>query len=392
MQLSSRISVLGKSGGGWDLFVRAKTMVEAGEPIINLTVGDHDIATERAILDAMYRSAVSGKTGYGVATGRLAFRERIASLVEARTGVPTDHDNVVILNGGQTALLAAHLATLTPGDQVAVFDPYYPTYPATISAAAGRCVLIPTLTDDNFDPDLDELERIAPDMRSLLINSPNNPTGNVYAREALERIADTAQRHDLWVVSDEVYWTQVWDGEHCSIRALPDMMERCFVVGSMSKSHAMTGSRVGWLIGPKHAMPAIADLVVATTFGVPEFIQEAALFALDQGTDLEQRIAAPFRARRAIALDILDAQQLVRYAVPKGGMYLMLDIRSTGLSGEQFAERLLSDAQVAVMPGESFGNCAAGHVRIALTCDEEAIGIALTRLLSCAADWASGRS
>ena len=151
----------------------------------------------------------------------------------------------------------------------------------------------------------------------------------------------------------------------------------------------MTGSRIGWLIGPEDAMEAITDLVTAMTFGVPEFIQEAALFALEQGAELEERIAAPFRRRRQIALELLDAQDAVNYVPPDGAMYLMIDVRSTGLSGIEFANRFLDHAGVAVMPGESFGQAAAGHVRVALTVAEDAVRTALGRLVACAADWSS---
>jgi len=167
-----------------------------------------------------------------------------------------------------------------------------------------------------------------------------------------------------------VYDTQVWEGAHLSPRALPGMAERTLVIGSMSKSHAMTGSRIGWIVGPERAIARLAALAIHTTYGVPGFIQDAAQFALEQGTGMEQEIAAPFARRRAIALDILNRQNTIRALPPQGAMYMMLDIRATGQSGEEFAQSLLERHMIAVMPGESFGQAPAGHIRVALTVDD----------------------
>ena len=240
---------------------------------------------------------------------------------------------------------------------------------------------VPTRSRASFQPDPAEITVRAEGAKSLLVNSPNNPTGVVYSRKTLEGIAGACIDHDLWLISDEVYDTQVWEGEHISPRSLPGMAERTLVVGSMSKSHAMTGSRCGWIVGPEDVISHLITLATHTTYGVPGFIQDAAVFALGQGTELEEEIAAPFRRRRRIALDVLKGQNLVR-AIPAGGaMYIMLDIRATGLTGDAFADRLLDTHHIAVMPGESFGQAAAGHVRVAMTVDDDAFKTALTRLV-----------
>jgi arginine:pyruvate transaminase len=192
----------------------------------------------------------------------------------------------------------------------------------------------------------------------------------------------------MWLISDEVYDSQVWEGRHLSPRALPGMAERVLVVGSMSKSHAMTGSRVGWIVGPEAAIDALAVLATHTTYGVPGFVQDAAEYALSRGAGFEAEVAAPFRRRRDIAMALVGGQDVVR-AVPAGGaMYVMLDIRATGLSGEVFSDRLLDAARIAVMPGESFGAAAAGHVRVALTIPDDAFAAAFGRILTFAAELA----
>ena len=210
-----------------------------------------------------------------------------------------------------------------------------------------------------------------------MINTPNNPTGVVYSRETMKNIATACIEHDLWLISDEVYDTQVWEGDHISPRALPDMKDRTLVVGSMSKSHAMTGSRVGWVVGPEAMIAHMINLSNATTYGVPGYIQQAALFALNEGAPLEEKVAEPFRRRRLLAREILAGQNIVGMLPSDGAMYLMLDVRQTGLSGDEFANRLLDERNIAVMPGESFGASAAGHIRVAMTVNDEAFATAL---------------
>jgi arginine:pyruvate transaminase len=210
----------------------------------------------------------------------------------------------------------------------------------------------------------------------------------VYGADTLTGIAEVCKRHDLWLISDEVYDTQVWEGSHISPRALPGMADRTLVVGSMSKSHAMTGSRIGWIVGPREAITNLITLATHTTYGVPGYIQDAAVFALNQGAPLEHDIAAPFRRRRALAQGILAAQNTVGLVPSQGAMYLMLDIRATGMDGEAFANALLDAHQIAVMPGESFGKAAAGHVRVAMTIADEDFAKALTTLCQFAATMA----
>ena len=381
MHLSRTITGLtGGGSDGWDLFLKARRMIAEGTAVTELTIGEHDIRTAPAILDAMHRAAIGGHTGYASVPGTPALRQTVARRIAERTGVPTTQANVIITPGGQAALFAAHTATCDDGDRALYIDPYYATYPGTIRGVGAVPVAVPTRSRASFQPDPAEITVRAEGAKSLLVNSPNNPTGVVYSRKTLEGIAGACIDHDLWLISDEVYDTQVWEGEHISPRSLPGMAERTLVVGSMSKSHAMTGSRCGWIVGPEDVISHLITLATHTTYGVPGFIQDAAVFALGQGTELEEEIAAPFRRRRRIALDVLKGQNVVR-AIPAGGaMYIMLDIRATGLTGDAFADRLLDTHHIAVMPGESFGQAAAGHVRVAMTVDDDAFKTALTRL------------
>lgn len=390
MKLSHRLTNLtGGGSDGWDLFIRARKMIAAGEAVTELTIGEHDVPTHPSILQAMHAAAIGGHTGYAMVPGTTALRDTVAARVQAQTGVATNRDNVLITSGGQAALFATHSAACDHGDTALFIDPYYATYPGTIRGVGAKPHAVQAHADNAFQPRAGDIEAaiLAGDrVRSLLINSPNNPTGVVYGRDTLDAVAHMCRHHDLWLISDEVYDTQVWNGTHISPRALPDMADRTLVVGSMSKGHAMTGSRCGWIVGPPEVIAHLINLATHTTYGVPGFIQDAAQFALDQGAALEQEVAAPFRRRRAIAQGILAAQNIVGLVPPQGAMYLMLDVRATGLSGEEFANALLDTHKIAVMPGASFGRSAAGHVRVAMTIDDTAFGAALATLCQFAAE------
>jgi len=382
MELSQRlVGLTGNDGDGWGVFYRARDMIAHGVDVIELTIGEHDIRTAPVILKAMDEAARAGHTGYAAVPGVDDLRRAVAERVQARTGVETGVENVLITPGGQAGLFATHAAVCDAGQRALFIDPYYATYPGTIRGVGGVPVPVAAQAGDGFEPRAEEIEAAAQGAVSLLINTPNNPTGVVYSRDTIEAIARVCQDRDLWLISDEVYDTQVWEGTHLSPRALPGMAERTLVVGSMSKSHAMTGSRVGWVVGPQEVIEHMINLATHTTYGVPGYIQDAARFALAQGPELEEEVGAPFQRRRAAAKALLSGQNAVQLVPSGGAMYLMLDVRATGLSGEDFALKLLEDEHIAVMPGESFGRAAAGHVRVAMTVEDSLFEDALQRLV-----------
>ena len=381
MQLSKRIQQITTDGSdGWEILYKSRAMIAKGQDVLELTIGEHDIRTDPTILAAMHQSALGGHTGYASVPGTPELRRAVAARVQERTGVPTSHKNVLITPGGQAGLFAAILCATDPGDGVVHLDPYYATYPTSICAAS--CVPMPIKTgpENDFQPRAADLNTRPEGARAFLMNSPNNPTGTVYSAATMEAIAEYVQRNELTLISDEVYDTQIWSGVHISPRALPNMAERTVVIGSMSKSHAMTGSRVGWVIAPEKAIENMIDLATNTTYGVAGFVQDAALFALSQGEVFEDEIAAPFKRRHEIALSILQGFPSIPMIAPRGGMYLMLDVRKTGFSGIEFANRLLDERSIAVMPGESFGKSAAGHIRVAMTIADDRFGDALRGL------------
>ena len=381
MHQSRRITGLtGGGSDGWDVFLKARRMSADGIAVTELTIGEHDIRTAAPILQEMHQAAMSGHTGYAAVPGTDSLRDTVAARVQDRTGIPTSRSNVLITPGGQAALFAAHMAACDPGDTALYIDPYYATYPGTLRGVGAIPQAIRTHAAEAFQPREDDLRAHSQSAASLLINTPNNPTGVVYSDATLAMIAETCQSDDLWLISDEVYDTQVWEGRHLSPRALPGMAERTLVVGSMSKSHAMTGSRCGWIVGPEAVIANLITLATHTTYGVPGYIQDASRFALTQGAAFEAEIAAPFQRRRTLAKQVLARQNTVGLVPAQGAMYLMLDIRATGMTGEAFAYDLLDAHHIAVMPGESFGTSAAGHIRVAMTIEDTAFENALVTL------------
>lgn len=391
MKPSKRIAAItGNGSDGWGVFYKARSMMAQGIHITELTIGEHDIRTDPVILEAMYDAAKGGATGYALITGIPELRAEVATRITAQTGVETTSKNVMITPGGQAGLFAAHMAACDPGDIGVFIDPYYATYPTTLRAASVTPFAISAHAENAFCPTYGDLNTAPAGAKSLLVNSPNNPTGTIYDDKTMNDIARFVRERDMWLVSDEVYDTQIWEGRHTSFRAMEGMAERTMVVGSLSKSHAMTGSRLGWVIAPEHMIEMINDLATNTTYGVAGFVQHAGLCALRLGPEFEAQIAAPFRRRRDIALNILRDFQDIGAVPPQGAMYMMLDLRKTGLSGEEFALRLLDERHIAVMPGESFGQAAAGHIRVALTIDDDAFAIAFLEVCKFAQDLIDG--
>ncbi|MDG2096604.1 MAG: pyridoxal phosphate-dependent aminotransferase [Paracoccaceae bacterium] len=365
---SDRIKNITINGSdGWEVFNKARRMISNGEKVIELSIGEHDIRTSTNIIDSMHKSALNGNTGYAEMQGLKKLRELIAKRNQERTGDKTNPENIIITPGGQAGLFATHMATCNEGDRALFLDPYYATYPGTIRSVGARAIPIKTQSKNGFQPTFDEIDSQATDAKTLLINSPNNPTGVVYSKDTFNSIAKAVIKHKLWLISDEVYDCQIWNGTHLTPRSIDAIANQTLVIGSMSKSYAMTGFRCGWVIGPESIVENMVNLATSTTYGVPAFIQDAAFFALNKGSEIEKKVSEPFLRRYESAQSILNDAKNIKLIPGDGTMYLMLDIRDTGLSGEEFANLLLNEKKIAVMPGESFGTAAAGHLRIAMT-------------------------
>jgi arginine:pyruvate transaminase len=382
MRYASRVDGLGGAeAAAWDIHNEAVARKVRGEDIILLSVGDPDFPTPAPIVAAAKASLDRGHTRYAAVAGEPSLRAAIAARHERLSGQAVSPEQVVVLAGAQCALFAACQCLLDPGDGIVVPEPMYVTYPATVAAAGGRLVRAPLDPERGFHPDLDRLEGlIDPGVRAILINSPHNPTGAVLTRPELERLAELCRRHDLWLIADEVYATLLYEGEHVSPACLPGMAERTVTVSSLSKSHAMTGWRVGWLIGPPELAAHAGNLALCMLYGSPGFIQEAATQALTADLAEVASMRERYRRRRDAVCRRLAGLPGLACTRPKGGMFVMLDVRRTGLDAGTFARELLAAEGVSVLAGDAFGGAAAGHVRLSLTAADERLAEACNRI------------
>jgi arginine:pyruvate transaminase len=363
--------VAGRGSGAWSVHIEARQRKAAGEDVILLTVGDPDQAPPEAMIEATVAALRARQTGYAPTIGYPALREAIAARHAARTGQPCTADNVALVPGAQGGVYCALQCLAGPGDEVIVLEPIYATYEGVIGAAGARMVTVPLVPERGFHPDLDALAAaITPRTRVIWINSPHNPTGAVFTAAEMAAIAELCRRHDLWLVSDEVYEDLAFARPHVSAWSLPGMAERAVVVSSLSKSHAVPAFRLGWVIGPPELCRHLANLLLSMTYGSPAFIQAGALAAFTSELAEVAALHADYRTRAAMMSRLLAEAPKCRVVPPEGGMFVLLDIRGTGLSALDFAQGLLDREGVAVLPCDGFGPSAQGHLRIALSAPE----------------------
>jgi aspartate aminotransferase len=279
-------------------------------------------------------------------------------------------------------MLYAILGLVDPGDEVLVPDPGYPIYESLTRFVGAVPVAVPIRMENDFRLDVDELASlVTPRTRVLVINSPANPTGGVLTRGDLERIAELAIRHDLWVLADEIYGRILYDGaEHVSIASLPGMEERTIVLDGFSKTYAMTGWRMGYAIVPESLERTYGQLIINTISGVPTFAQVGATAALTGPQDDVDAMVVEFRARRELVVDGLNAIPGFECRRPAGAFYVFPSIEGTGLNGHDLAERLLHEAGVCVLPGSAFGVHGDRHIRISYANSRENLAEALARI------------
>ncbi|MFJ3116055.1 pyridoxal phosphate-dependent aminotransferase [Pseudomonas protegens] len=382
-RLTQRIA--GDGAAAWDIHYRALAKRERGEEVWLLSVGDPDFDTPQPIVQAAIDSLQAGHTHYADVRGKRALREAIARRHQQRSGQVVDAEQVVVLAGAQCALYSVAQCLLDPGDEVIVAEPMYVTYEAVFGACNARVVPLPVRAEDGFRVQPEAVAaRITGKTRALVLNSPHNPTGASIPRATWEALAALCIEHDLWLICDEVYSELLYEGEHVSPASLPGMAERTATLNSLSKSHAMTGWRLGWVVAPTALAAHLENLALCMLYGSPEFIQDAAVVALEQPLPQLQEMAQAYRQRRDLVCDCLADCPGARPLKPDGGMFVMVDIRATGLSAQAFSQRLLDEQGVSVLAGEAFGPSAAGHIRLGLVLQADDLREACRRIALCA--------
>lgn len=383
----------GERADAWAIHGRAAQMAREGRDVILLTVGDSDQPTPGPVAEASIEALRAGRTKYSATMGERRFREAIAARQTERWGLPVAPERVAIMTGAQGALGVVALCTLAPGDEVIVLEPMYVTYEAVAGLAGAELVMVPMRPENGFLPDpADIAAAVTPRTRAILYASPNNPTGMVLGAEHIAAIADLALKHDLWIIADEVYGSLVYRGEFHSPAADPRLVDRSIILSSLSKSHAMAGWRMGWAILPESLIPHIANVLLCTSYGLSSFLQEGAALAMEQELQEVTQIRETYRRRLEKHAPRLDAMPGLSCLLPPGGMFLMPDVRGTGLSPQAYADGLLDQEGVSVLPAEAFGDSATGHVRISIGAPDDRLDEAIDRIERYTRGLMSGRS
>lgn len=378
--LTGRIA--GRGSSAWAINIEARRRADLGQDVIMLTVGDPDQDPPAPVIEAAVTALRGGRTGYSGILGFPAVREAIAARVARRSGRPCSADNIAVVPGAQGGLYCTFQCIAGPGDEIIVGEPIYATYESVLGASGTTMVTVPLRPETGFHFDLDAVARaVTPRTRAIWINTPHNPTGAVMTRSEIEFVADLCRRHDLWLVSDEVYEDFAFARPHIGAWSLPELADRTVVISSLSKSHALPAFRFGWLVGPPALMGHMFNLLLCMTYGSPAFIQDGALAALREELPQVKALHEDYRRRAGMMFGLLAAAPGCRPTPPEGGMFVLLDIRGTGLASVEFAMRLLERENVAVLPCDGFGPSAAGHLRIALSAPDARLAEAAERIL-----------
>ena len=361
--------------GAFALWEKALALEAQGKEIIHLEVGEPDFATPPHIIEAAEQAMRAGRTHYGLAAGDWALREAIAAYLHRSRGVTVDPTGVLVTPGVKGALYFSMMAVVDHGDEVVVPAPFYPPYAEIIRFAGGRPVLYPLHERHGFQIDPDELAvLITPQTKAILLNSPANPTGVILSSDSLAGITDLAQKHDLWILADEVYHQLYYtDSSPVSIYSLPGMADRTILMDGFSKAYAMTGWRLGFGVFPQALREPVIKMMVSDHSSLPLFIQDAGTAALNGSQACVSAMRQVYRQRRDSALEIIDAMPGVRCVVPDGAFYILMNVVGTGLDSETLGQRLLEKGVALLPSGPDF-------LRLAFTKSETDIATGLERM------------
>ena len=369
--------VAGLGSDKWRVHFRARQMAARGQPVILLTIGEPDQPTPDELITATHQALQAGRTGYSNGRGEPAVLKALAARYSTRTGRTVGTDQFIWVPGTQSALYLLLTALVEAGDEVLVADPCYATYHGLVRATGAVTVPVALREDRGFRMDARDLARaVKPATRLIFLNSPHNPTGAVLGHDDIRAIGQVARDHNLWILSDEVYESLVFDGPTADGQAparfaspfdQPELADCTVVASSLSKSHAAPGFRAGWCAGPAAFISRLLPLAESMLFGAQPFIADMAAQALSRPFDITRQMREAYARRAAMVAETLQGVPGLRVHRPQAGMFVMLSVDGLGVDGEAFADRLLEATQVAVMPGIAFGAAAAGMVRMSLT-------------------------
>ena len=386
-ELASRMAVM-TGEGALSVYARAKELERQGRSIIHLELGEPDFHPSASINDALKRAVDDGKDRYCAVAGVLPLRDAIASYLHDTRNLKVSADNIVIAPGCKIALFMAMMALIDPGDEVLYPDPGFPGYPSITLGLGGVPVPFELSERNCFQPDPEEIAaKITPRTKILIANSPGNPTGTIYTDEVQRGMAELAVKHDLLVLSDEIYARVIYGGRYVSLLHYPGMEERTLIIDGFSKSFAMTGWRLGYTVAPPRIVPALHMLAVNSYTCVAEFSQYAAIEALKDREGTTPRMVREFAKRREQFIRDLNRIPGFRCSPPEGAFYAWVNIADTGMSAEELCRILLEEAGVAAIPGAAFGEAGTDFVRFSFASSTATLQEAVERILRVSTAW-----
>ncbi len=363
MKTASKMARLGMETA-FDVLAQARALEAQGKSVIHLEIGEPDFDTPAVITAAAKQALDEGFTHYGPSQGLPELREVIAAEASKSRGMALNASQVVVTPGAKPIMFFAIMALAEEGDEVIYPDPGFPIYRSMIDFVGAKAVPLQLREERDFGIDLDELRsKITPRTTLLILNSPHNPTGGVVPAGQLEEIAALAVKHDLWVLSDEVYRRILYQGTHVSIASFPGMAERTIILDGHSKSYAMTGWRLGYGIVPPSLLQDFVRLVNNSVSCTPSFVQRAALACPEAEADVEKMVAE-FTERRKVVVEGLNAIEGISCRWPAGAFYAFPNVTKVGIPSKDFAHYLLHEAGVATLSGTAFGDAGDGYLRI----------------------------
>lgn len=385
--IASRMSVM-TGEGALSVYARAKELERHGRSIIHLELGEPDFHPAPPVLDALEKAVRDGKDRYCPMAGVPALKEELAAYLKQTRDIPVSADSVVIAPGCKLALFFALMALVDPGDEVLYPDPGFPGYQSITAGLGGVGVPFSLLERNQLQPDPDEIaSKITSRSKAIITNSPGNPTGTVYSDEVQRRIAELAVKHDLYVLSDEIYARIVYGGEYLSMLRYPGMAERTLIIDGFSKSFAMTGWRLGYTIAPPEIVPHLVMLAVNSYTCTTEFTQYAAIEALRDSTGATPRMVREFAGRREQFVRDLNQVPGFHCAAPAGAFYAWVNITGTGMPAEEVCRIMLEDGGVAAIPGAAFGPIGKDFVRLSFASSNAILREAVERVAKASVAW-----
>jgi aspartate aminotransferase len=360
---------------------KAKAMKRDGIDICSFSAGEPDFDTPEPIKQAAIDALKQGKTRYGPAAGEPKLRDAIAAKLQRDNQLPYKAENIIVTNGGKHSLYNLMMAMIDPGEEVIIPAPYWLSYPEMVKLADGVPIIVQTTPESGYKITPEQLRQaITPRTRLLVLNSPSNPTGMVYTPDEIRAIAQVVVESDIFVVSDEIYEKLLYDGaEHLSIGAVsPEVFQRTIVSHGFAKAYSMTGWRIGYLAAPLELVKATSTIQSHSTSNVCTFAQYGAIAAYEGPQDCVEQMRIAFAERRQVIFDLVNQIPGLACVKPNGAFYLFINIGNTGLTSLAFCDELLSQHQVAAVPGVAFG--ADDHIRLSYATDMTTIEKGIDRL------------